>query len=953
MNTSGLLKLLFVITMFPGISSAQQSRNCGTMQNFNEILQLDPEMRSRMGEIERHTASFVRTNSQSQSQAIITIPVVVHVVYNTSSQNISDAQIQSQISVLTADFRRLNSDKSNTPSYFASKSADAQIEFCLAVRDPSGNVTTGITRTSTSSSSFSTNNYVKHDSYGGKSAWPASDYLNLWVCNISGNTLGYAQFPGGSAATDGVVIDYAYFGSGGSANYPYNKGRTATHEVGHWLNLRHIWGDASCGNDYVSDTPTQASDNGGCPGFPSASCGNYSDMFMNYMDYTYDACMNAFSVGQASRMNALFGNGGFRASLKNSDGCLAVGGPPPTGYCVSQGNDASYEWIAGVSIGSINNTSGTNGGYNDFTMHGTDLDQGSSYNFTLTPGFASSAYQEYWKIYIDYNQDDDFTDAGELVYDAGSLSDAAVTGSFTVSTSASPGTTRMRVSMKYNGAQTACESFGYGEIEDYAVAIKAPCPVPAGLSASSVTETTATLNWASTGAAGYDVQVKPTASSSWTTFTSTSVSMNVTGMSSGTAYEFRVRSACSQNNNSAYSGNSTYTTLSPTTSGFCGSNGSDATYEWIASVDIGPLTNASASNGGYGDFTSMEADMRIGETYSISLTPGYASSTYTEYWMIWIDYNGDGDFDDAGENVFDQGGLSSTTVTGSIAVPQGLTASKVRMRVSMKYNGQQTVCETFGYGEVEDYTVNLTSTPPLTFCTSKGADASYEWIAGVSVGPLTNTSGTDGGYADYTSKVVSLDISNNYNVTLTPGFNGTVYNEYWKIWIDLNRDGDFQDAGELVFDGGSVTSAALSGIINLPNNASLGMTRMRVSMKYNAASTSCESFSYGEVEDYTVYIVDGAKTTAIDEEEASIVEVNIYPNPAKSDQNLNVKISGNEEDHKIFIFDAFGKEVYSDVISGYGIYVHSISLNRFASGVYFVKVAANTNSQTRRLVVLH
>ncbi|MBL4576973.1 MAG: T9SS type A sorting domain-containing protein [Flavobacteriales bacterium] len=954
MKILSLLKLSLAFLCLSEITTAQQSRDCGTMQNLDELLQKDPDMRFRMGAIERHTAGFLRSNGQNQSQAVKTIPVVVHIVYNLSSQNISDAQVQSQLAVLNADFRRTNSDASNTPNYFANIAADIQIEFCLAVRDPSGNPTTGITRTQTSSSSFSTNNYVKYSSYGGKTAWPAGDYLNLWVCNLGGGTLGYAQFPGGAAATDGVVIDYAYFGSGGSAQYPYNKGRTATHEVGHWLNLRHIWGDSYCGNDYVGDTPTQSSDNGGCPGFPRSSCNNYSDMFMNYMDYTNDACMNAFTAGQSSRMNALFSSGGYRVSLLNSQGCVPVGAPPPPGgYCASQGNDASYEWIAGVSIGSISNTSGTNGGFGDYTGQSTDLEQGSSYNLSLTPGFASSVYQEYWKVYIDYNQDNDFGDAGELVFDAGALSSTVVNGSFSVASTSTTGVTRMRVSMKYNGSQTSCESFAYGEVEDYTVNIQAPCPIPYGLSVTAITESTATLNWAATGASSYDVGVKATAGPSWSTFSATGTSLNLTGMAEGTEYEFRVRSVCSLSNSSAYSGSSVFTTLITVNTGYCNTIGSDASYEWIAAVSVGSLNNSSVSNGGYGDFTSIETDLIIGQTYAFSLLPGFASTTYDEYWKIWIDFNGDGDFADPGEKVFDLHGVSKTNVNGLISIPSTVTVQNTRMRVSMKYNGEPTACETFNYGEVEDYAVNIINAPPVSYCASGGGNASYEWIGSVEIGSLYNSSGNNGGYNDFTDQAINMDVTMNYNLILTPGFNGTSYNEYWKIWVDLNADGDFEDIDELVFDAGSATSAAVTGVINLPDNATLGMTRMRVSMKWDGSATSCEDFSYGEVEDYSVFIVDGAKVTEVEEMEAQVFEVNVYPNPALGNQTIRVAIAGKPADHNISIYDGFGKIVYNETVSPpYKAVGHEIILQDLAAGVYFVNVQGQGFSQTRRLVVL-
>ena len=325
------MKKLFslAIIMLSCIVVQSQNRTCGTMQHLDEIRQNDPQVDQRMQVEESEIQNWIANNPENLMLNVITIPVVVHIIYKTSAQNLSDNDVYSQIQVLNEDFRKTNADASSVPSAFSGVAADCEIEFCLAVRDPNGNTTTGITRTYTSSSSFSTNDNMKHTSSGGKDAWSTSDYLNIWVCNISGGILGYAQFPNsGSANEDGIVIDYAYFGDI-SATYPYDKGRTATHEVGHWLNLRHIWGDATCGNDYVSDTPTQASSNGGCPSFPSTSnCTGNSpngDMFMNYMDYTYDACMYMFSAGQKTRMRATLN--GSRSSLLSSNGCVPVNVP--------------------------------------------------------------------------------------------------------------------------------------------------------------------------------------------------------------------------------------------------------------------------------------------------------------------------------------------------------------------------------------------------------------------------------------------------------------------------------------------------------------------------------------------------------------------------------------------------------------------------------------------------
>ena len=298
------------------------------MQHLDEIRQRDPGVDIRM-DVENLDIKHWISNNTSSSKSmpnLITIPVVVHVIYKNSSQNISDAQIFSQIDILNEDFRMNNSDASSVPSAFAGLAADCEIEFCLAVRDPNGNVTTGITRTYTTTSSFSGYTSMKYSSTGGQDAWNTSDYLNIWVCNLASGLLGFATFPGGNSSTDGVVCDYSYFGNTGTATSPYDLGRTATHEVGHWLNLYHIWGDSYCGNDYVSDTPKHEESNYGCPSYPHASScsgtGSSGEMFMNYMDYTNDACMFMFSTGQKNRMRATLN--GSRSSLLSSLGCQVV-----------------------------------------------------------------------------------------------------------------------------------------------------------------------------------------------------------------------------------------------------------------------------------------------------------------------------------------------------------------------------------------------------------------------------------------------------------------------------------------------------------------------------------------------------------------------------------------------------------------------------------------------------
>lgn len=250
--------------------------------------------------------------------AVVALPVVVHVVWHDEAQNISDEQIASQLAVLNADFRRTNPDVVAVPAAWQPLVADARIEFALATTDPAGQPCTGVTRTRTDTAGFGTDDAVKSAATGGADAWPTDRYLNIWVCPLAGGLLGYAQFPGGPAETDGVVVLHSAFGTTGTAAAPFDGGRTLTHEVGHWLNLRHIWGDDGdgCGgSDFVADTPNQAGPNYGKPVWPKLSCDNgpHGDMFMNYMDYTDDAAMYMFTVGQAARMAACLA--GPRAAL--------------------------------------------------------------------------------------------------------------------------------------------------------------------------------------------------------------------------------------------------------------------------------------------------------------------------------------------------------------------------------------------------------------------------------------------------------------------------------------------------------------------------------------------------------------------------------------------------------------------------------------------------------------
>lgn len=285
-------------------------RMCGASEAHQRLCELHPECRMQRSEIHFQTERLIRRGLAFRrlKTGVIRIPVVVHVVYKDHPENISVAQIKSQIKALNRDYRAKNTDKTKVPAVWKGLVADVKVEFFLATKDPHGKPTKGITRTHTATPTFSTNDHVKSSATGGANPWPSNKYLNLWVCTLGDQLLGYAQFPGMPAATDGVVILNTAFGTTGTAAAPFNLGRTTTHEVGHWLNLNHIWGDTSdcSGTDHISDTPGAQLPNFGTPTFPHVTCQNgpNGDMFVNYMDYVDDQAMVMFTSGQAARMQA-------------------------------------------------------------------------------------------------------------------------------------------------------------------------------------------------------------------------------------------------------------------------------------------------------------------------------------------------------------------------------------------------------------------------------------------------------------------------------------------------------------------------------------------------------------------------------------------------------------------------------------------------------------------------
>jgi hypothetical protein len=327
---SGLLCLLFAVA---GLSQTE----CRSFDYRQQQLKANPALAISVAAIDEFTAKELKAGSTTATGgasgassggsavgtpvSLITIPVVVHILYHNSAENLSDAQVQSQIDVLNTDYQKKNADTAGIPAYYRGLAANCGFRFGLAMADTNGQTTTGIIRKYTSISSFTINDAIKSSAMGGDDGWDRDRYLNIWVGNLTGGILGYSSIVGGAKATDGVVVLFTAFGTNGTAEAPFDKGRTATHEVGHWLNMIHTWGDDSCGNDEVTDTPPQQGPTYGDPSGIILSCGNtkYGNLYMDYMDFTDDAGMHLFTYGQRDRMRTLFAPGGFRYALLSSN----------------------------------------------------------------------------------------------------------------------------------------------------------------------------------------------------------------------------------------------------------------------------------------------------------------------------------------------------------------------------------------------------------------------------------------------------------------------------------------------------------------------------------------------------------------------------------------------------------------------------------------------------------
>jgi len=550
-------------------------------------------------------------------------------------------------------------------------------------------------------------------------------------------------------------------------------------------------------------------------------------------------------------------------------------------YCTSAGNNFSYEWIAGVNVGDFNNTSGA-AGYTDFTNMTATLNVGQAYDITLTPGFASSTYNEYWKIWIDLNYDGDFDDAGENVFDQGGMSSTAVNGSIMVPVGTAPKTTRMRVTMKYNAEPTACEAFSYGEVEDYTVQIlggdsEVPT-VPGNLTASNITMTSIDLDWNASsdnvGVTGYQVYQNGSLIAN-----TVNTYYNVTGLNSGVAYSYYVIAEDASGNESGQSSTVNATTLTdtqaPTVPTGLSSSG-------IAQTSFTLSWNASSDNVGVANYKVYQDGALLTSTSGTSLNvTGLSQATTYAYYVT---------AEDAAGNVSGVSVTLNVTTTDEVIV--------------------------------------------IDYCNLSANSARFEWIDVFGLNDLYNTSTANGGYGDFTNLTANVSQGTSYTVSLSAGYKRRVYTEYWTVWIDFNIDGEFT-SDEIVVQGSVADADVYTATVDIPATATMGQTRLRVSMSDAGYTAACGSFSYGEVEDYTINITAKAapsgklvsgKLLGNDE----ITDIKLYPNPVKDELNIEIPF----ENANVRIINSTGAIVKELVLNGERV----ISVSDLADGLYILSV---------------
>ncbi len=570
------------------------------------------------------------------------------------------------------------------------------------------------------------------------------------------------------------------------------------------------------------------------------------------------------------------------------------------------------------------------------------------------------------------------------------------------------------------------------------------CSPPKTINLISATENSLLVNWDEVLAAqAYELMFREKGSTEWNTVSIADTFFLASDVATCQDIEFQIATLC-DTGLSVLSAISTFSTIGCgfcLDTEYCASKGLNTENEWIDSVLIGDFVNGSGADGGFGDYTDLSISFKAGLTYPISFIPGFPSNSFPEYWKLWIDLNKDGSFQDPEELLFDSGGFFRQAVSGEITIPTNVEEGLTRMRVSMKFDSEPVPCESFRFGEVEDYCVTiiqdstlclapsnpkvvtkgenfidwqwdptfnavsytvdvrsldtlnnrnsnnftLTSDVPgisvenlqpctnyefvfntvcedsisisvidttrtlgcgtcqdSVYCVSGGNNVSDEWIERISVNGTPLTSGENDGYGDFTTVPLFIQPEKPIVLNLVPGFKDVNFEEYWRVYIDLNQDGSFSEIDELVYDPGTTSNDPVDAIIELPDTIPIleGPTRMRIVMQYRNAPNACGVFEAGEVEDYCITFQNTVSNQPILQDS----EINIFPNPFLDIVNVNSSVAID----KLFIQNLMGQTVY--ILDGNKRQQMEIDLSSITSGVYFMTIQTVKGDSSRKII---
>lgn len=759
-----------------------------------------------------------------------------------------------------------------------------------------------------------------------------------------------------------------------------------------------------------------------------------------------------------------------------SDFTSAVSFTTSSGYCISKSQSTAYEWIKRVNLGTIDRTSASDAGYFNGTSLVANLIKGNSYTLNYQAGSTGSSGTLYWKVWIDFNNNNSFDDANENIITNASSSTVLQSATFLVPEGASTANVRMRVSMKYGGYPTSCMTFSYGEVEDYTINIQSPggdpCAIPTDLAISNIHQTTATANWNSVVSAGsYQFEYKKNSESNWNTNNATTTTFNLTGLSPNTLYNTRVKSICASGS-SEYSPVVNLTTEievcnQPTNLSFTGITKTSSNANWTSAsgatgytfeyklkselnwtVQTTSATNFNLSSlilnsiyqarvksnctSGSSDYSPVVEFTTLNESCEVPSNLAVSNIEQTSAKANWTQVSGAGSYNfeyklnsastwtvvnttspfyhliglvenslyDIRVKTSCTSGSSdysvilhfTTTAGATCGTPTNLLASNITQNsAKLSWNSvsgatsynvlyKLSSAATWSTLKTTSNFINLTTLTPASaynmkvqalcgvlespfteilslntlssHCVSNGKNPNYEWIKRVNLGTIDRISGKDGGYFNATNLSADVVKGSTYTINYQFGTTGSSGTLYWRVWIDYNGNNSFEDAGEMILSVASANTGLLSSTFTVPATASIANVRMRVSMKYGGYATSCMVYSYGEVEDYTVNIKGSAGLLNLESDVQRIDKVKIYPNPFTNLFNLEF-FANTEQDLEFTLMDQFGTIFLSKSLHAQqGKNVYHIESSEFIPATYLMQIKSASDTYIKKIIKL-